>query len=219
MIRPNLIALSALVIVTTSVRADAVSDASAGLQALNQGDAKTAIRLFTRAIEGGTLSHDDLEYAYVERGNAYLLESAPDHARRDADEALRLKAGDRDAVALWKNTTIEAAPGKPEKPSLTTIVYSCAHLPVTAKTHYIDFEIDTEGHFVRSHFGESGRKLDIQVTDAAISWHEHEEGINNSEVYGDQDLSIDKSTGVMTNNYQTSVGARGTTQYSCHVVG
>jgi tetratricopeptide (TPR) repeat protein len=108
---PGLVAALCLSL-SLPARADPVGDANAGLQSMKQGDFNSAIRLFTQAIASGALSNDDLEYAYVERGQAYLQENRPDLARADADRALQMKSTDPDAIALESQAAGEAAHAK-----------------------------------------------------------------------------------------------------------
>jgi tetratricopeptide (TPR) repeat protein len=193
-----------------------VNSANAGLDALNQGDTKTAIRLFTEAITSGSLSRSDLEYAYLERGKAYVQRNSPDHARRDADEALNLKPGDPDAVALWHQTSIEVMPDTSTSVSPTEIIYSCSQPNAPDPRHYIIFHIDVDKATVKSpNFGEVGRKLNVNILNNKISWHSHEEGVNGGGGYGDQFLQFDPSTGVLRNSHGTSGGQQSVVTYIC----
>jgi tetratricopeptide (TPR) repeat protein len=220
MMRSGLFGFFLLMSMASSAWADGVSDANAGLQAMNQGDPKTAIRLFTQAIASGTLSNDDLEYAYAQRGNAYLQRNEPDHARRDADAALRLKPGDPDAVALWKSTTIQAAPPpKVSSQSPTAIVYHCLQMKNPNPNFHMTFNIDYDKHTIVSpEFGEQGRVLEANITDATISWSEQEEGANNgANISGNIDMVLNRSTGLLLDNFSWSTGAHGETQFQCHM--
>jgi tetratricopeptide (TPR) repeat protein len=73
--RLGVISLSLLVLGAPSpVLANSTADGNAGLSALNRGSYREAIRLFTRAIKAGDLAAADQEFAYLNRGKAYLLE-------------------------------------------------------------------------------------------------------------------------------------------------
>jgi tetratricopeptide (TPR) repeat protein len=83
-----------------SAYADGLSDAKAGLEALNRGDNTAAISLFTKAITGGKLSRADKELAYVKRSEAYLATGSKDKALADANRALALDSGDSEAAGV-----------------------------------------------------------------------------------------------------------------------
>jgi len=72
-------------------------DGNAGLQALQQGNYTRAITLFTRALNSGRLSSDDKEFAYSQRGTAYLKAGKATAAIADFKRALKLKPDDQDA--------------------------------------------------------------------------------------------------------------------------
>lgn len=112
----SFLVLAALaVLVTTSVAlANATDDGNAGLDALNSGAYDKAITLFTRAIKSGELAGDDKEFAYLNRGKAYLGKQDYKDALPDLREALRLNPDDADAqgslnLALSKSTSGGAA--------------------------------------------------------------------------------------------------------------
>jgi tetratricopeptide (TPR) repeat protein len=71
--------------------------ANAGLDALNAHDYAKAVDLFSAAIHSGDLKGGDEEYAYVERGQAYLSSKQYGLAQADFKHALELKPDDRDA--------------------------------------------------------------------------------------------------------------------------
>jgi tetratricopeptide (TPR) repeat protein len=82
----------------TGARADGVADGSAGLDALNRGAYDEAIRLFTRALlPSGHLSKEDSEFAYLNRGKAYIAKGDLTHGVADLKKALRLNPRDTDA--------------------------------------------------------------------------------------------------------------------------
>lgn len=74
-------------------------DGAAGLKALDRGAYDQAIGLFTRAIAAGELSADDLEFAYYNRGKAYLGKGDSKAAIADLGKALSLKPDDPGARA------------------------------------------------------------------------------------------------------------------------
>jgi hypothetical protein len=82
----------------TAARADGVADGSAGLDALNRGAYDEAIRLFTHALlPSGHLSKEDSEFAYLNRGKAYIAKGDLTHGVADLKKALRLNPRDTDA--------------------------------------------------------------------------------------------------------------------------
>src|SRR5215472_10255890 len=75
-------------------------DANAGQAALDKGDAKTAIRLFTQVLAAGNLERADQQRAYVRRAKAYDLNGEPVNAALDASAALGIDSGDSEARAI-----------------------------------------------------------------------------------------------------------------------
>ena len=87
-------------------------DAQAGMEALNGGDFGRAIAMFTRAINSGRLSSDDMELALLSRGKAYLGKGDGRRAVADLTQALHIKADDQEALdALGKAFAQVHAPG------------------------------------------------------------------------------------------------------------
>jgi tetratricopeptide (TPR) repeat protein len=84
-------------VLASAAYAGGVEDGNAGLQALNSGAYDEAIRLFTRALRPSELTGDDREFAYLNRGKAYVAKGDFDHAIADFKQALRLKPDDNDA--------------------------------------------------------------------------------------------------------------------------
>jgi tetratricopeptide (TPR) repeat protein len=68
--------------------ADAIDDANAGIDALENGDPDAAIRLITKAIDSRQLL--DLSLAFYTRGTAWHYKYDPDRAISDFNEAIRL---------------------------------------------------------------------------------------------------------------------------------
>lgn len=83
----------------TLAHAGGAQDGEAGLAALKRGSNDEAIRLFTRAIASGDLAPDDQEFAYLNRGKAYLAKGDRVAATADLRLAARLKPDDADAQA------------------------------------------------------------------------------------------------------------------------
>jgi tetratricopeptide (TPR) repeat protein len=101
--------------------ADGADDGNRGLQALDQGDNDGAIALFTHAIKYGGLEGDDQEFAYANRGRAYLRKGDYSSAIADLDYARQMKPDDIDAqgdllAALQTEIPPDSIPGRP-KPS------------------------------------------------------------------------------------------------------
>jgi tetratricopeptide (TPR) repeat protein len=100
MIRLQFIAAAAVLVGLAFVSTAAASpadDGNAGLQALSDGDYKRAVMLFTRALNSGALARDDKEFAYSQRGIAYLKEGNATAAIADLRRALQIKPDDQDA--------------------------------------------------------------------------------------------------------------------------
>jgi tetratricopeptide (TPR) repeat protein len=77
--------------------ADAISDGNAGLAALQTGKYDAAILLLTRAIEARTLTSQDLEFAYLNRGKAFLAQGNTARAVSDLGQAVSLAPDDGEA--------------------------------------------------------------------------------------------------------------------------
>jgi tetratricopeptide (TPR) repeat protein len=100
MMKIAIVLITTLMISVSVARADGLSDANAGLDALNHGDYSRAVMLFTRAIKIGKLSPADKELAYVKRAQAFLGEKRADLALADLDKAQALDPKDSDIAAL-----------------------------------------------------------------------------------------------------------------------
>lgn len=83
--------------VATAALANAIDDGNAGLDALNNGAYDDAIRLFTKALKSGQLKGDDQEFAYLNRGKAYIGKHDYAKAVADLKKAAKLKPDDSEA--------------------------------------------------------------------------------------------------------------------------
>lgn len=83
-------------------QASGVEDANGGLMALNDGTFDKAIERFTHAIQSGELSGDDLEFAYYNRGVAFLWNGNFNDALADLKIATRMKPDDLDALGYYR---------------------------------------------------------------------------------------------------------------------
>jgi tetratricopeptide (TPR) repeat protein len=114
--------LAAIAAVTVALMgaapAGGIADGEAGLAALKRGAYDEAIRLFTRALQPGRLSHNDTEFAYLNRGAAYEAKGDLDHAVADYKKAVKLKPEDQDAqTALSEAQSKLADAAQPESPA------------------------------------------------------------------------------------------------------
>jgi tetratricopeptide (TPR) repeat protein len=92
--------VAALALTAGVAFADPVGDAQAGQDALNRGDLRTAVAMFTRAIDSRGLPRQGLESAYVERATAYAGLHQYDLALADLDFAQTISPDDPDARGL-----------------------------------------------------------------------------------------------------------------------
>jgi tetratricopeptide (TPR) repeat protein len=99
---------------STFACATGVADGEAGLQAFNRGAYDEAIRLFTRALNARDLSQDDREFAYFNRGNAYLRKGDATDAVADLREAVRISPADADAQGALREALAGQARRAPE---------------------------------------------------------------------------------------------------------
>ena len=107
----RLFLLAAVFALTVSyAHADGVSDANAGVEALNRGDYGSAVRLFTQAIEHGKLSSADTESAYLERAKAYMGQKNNPAALHDVAQALSLEPNDAEAISLRNQMQTASSP-------------------------------------------------------------------------------------------------------------
>jgi Tfp pilus assembly protein PilF len=110
-----------------AAHAGGIDDGNAGLAALQQGDNDGAIVLFTRALGSGGLRGDDREFAYANRGVAYLNKGDLASAIADLDKARQMKPDDADTQnALIKalSTALPATilPGQSAKSMFRQVV-------------------------------------------------------------------------------------------------
>jgi len=117
--KAGLWALLATLVIASAAHANALDDGNAGLAALNGGDYDKAISLFSRAINSGELKGDDREFAYANRGRAYLKKGDLTSAIVDLDRARRDKPDDADAqndlvAALSTELPATSIPGIPK---------------------------------------------------------------------------------------------------------
>src|SRR5258708_1744063 len=92
-----------LVAITASgnaLGARGIDDANAGSAAVQRGQYDAAIQLFTKAINSGELSPDNLATAYVNRGTAHYLKKEHEQAIADFKQAIQLDP--RDPIAYNK---------------------------------------------------------------------------------------------------------------------
>ncbi len=75
--------------------------------------------------------------------------------------------------------------------------------------------VNYDKHTVKSQNFGSGRELDAEISDSKISWHDGE--VRNYGMGGNnnQDLSIDRAAGVLTDKYKRLLGT-GVTLFNCH---
>jgi tetratricopeptide (TPR) repeat protein len=104
----------------TSASAGGIDDGNAGLAALKSGDNDAAINLFTRALGSRDLKGDDREFAYANRGQAYLNKVDYPDAIADLDKAREMKPDDTDAqtallTALSSELPANLVPGQSAK--------------------------------------------------------------------------------------------------------
>lgn len=107
-----------------AAHANGIEDGNAGLKALQSGDNDGAIALFTRALNSGQLKGEDREFAYANRGAAYLNKNDLSDAIADLDRARQLKPDDaevQDALVKAISTQLPATilPGQSAKSMFT----------------------------------------------------------------------------------------------------
>jgi tetratricopeptide (TPR) repeat protein len=107
-----LAAVASMAIISSAVAGPA-EDGNAGLEALKNGDYARAVTMFTRALNSGTLSGDDKEFAYSQRGAAYLKQGNAKAAIADFNHALKLKPDDQDAQAGLEEAQSQPGGGSP----------------------------------------------------------------------------------------------------------
>jgi tetratricopeptide (TPR) repeat protein len=79
-----------MVCLTSPAWAGGLDDAKAGLAAAKGGDYDEAIRLYTKAIESGELSREDLSITYYDRGIAWVKKGDYDKAIADWTKAIEI---------------------------------------------------------------------------------------------------------------------------------
>ena len=111
----SLAALALATVCVGAAQAGPVEDGNAGLEALQQGDYKRAVTLFTHALASSKLVGDDREFAYSQRGAAYLKQGNYAAATADFQRALKLKPDDADAQAGLEEAQSHADEGPPQR--------------------------------------------------------------------------------------------------------
>ncbi len=96
--RARLLLFALAVLSAGPALAGGIEDGNAGLAALNRGAYDEAIRLFTRAIKAPDLAPDDREFAFLNRGKAYLGKKAYTLAAADFRRARTMRPDDADAA-------------------------------------------------------------------------------------------------------------------------
>ncbi|MDE2184968.1 MAG: tetratricopeptide repeat protein [Alphaproteobacteria bacterium] len=87
-----------------------IQNAAAGLEALHRGSYDDAIQLLTKAIDSGNLAPSDLEFAYLNRGKAYLAKGDYADAAADLEKAVALNPNDADAAQSLERALAGNAP-------------------------------------------------------------------------------------------------------------
>lgn len=87
-----------------------LSDAVAGLEALNTERYDDAVRLFTRALQSGKLSASDRATAYYNRGLSHYAKGHRKSAATDFRSALKIKPDDADAKLMLQASTSATPP-------------------------------------------------------------------------------------------------------------
>jgi tetratricopeptide (TPR) repeat protein len=128
-VKAGFCALLATLVIASAAHASALDDGNAGLAALNGGDYDKAINLFSHAINSGELRGDDQEFAYANRGRAYLKKGDLSSAIVDLDRARRDKPDDADAqndliAALSTKLPAASIPGIPKPNAAAEIAKS-----------------------------------------------------------------------------------------------
>jgi tetratricopeptide (TPR) repeat protein len=127
--------LSLMFCMITSGWAGGLDDAKAGIAEAQKGNYDVAIRLYTKAIESGELSQQDLSTIYYNRGNAWYYKGDYDKAIADYDKVVEIdprpaaaytnrgnawrKKGDYDKAIVDYTKAIESAGLSPQDLSNT----------------------------------------------------------------------------------------------------
>jgi tetratricopeptide (TPR) repeat protein len=84
---------------TDAAGADATKDATAAVAAQQRGEVDEAVRLYSRAIDAGTLSDANLSALYYNRSLIYVNKGQYQRAVADCDAAIRLRPSYAEALA------------------------------------------------------------------------------------------------------------------------
>jgi tetratricopeptide (TPR) repeat protein len=188
-----------------------LEDANAGMAALKAGQTRSAIRLFTQAIDSGRLSPQDLELGHVERGQASLAQGDKDGARRDADDALRIDPSDAEARQLWWNTDAQAGNADADWGEAWKCAKSDAASPGSLTVY-----LDRTHRWVRSPIGEHNRPLALRVSGPDLMWKWHIEGImGQHDRHSDGSIYFDLDTRMLAVVWKDDQGKSGAYAYAC----
>ena len=78
--------------VTSPGWGEGLDDAGAGLAASRRGDLDEAVRLYTKAIDSGKLSDENIVVIYTNRGNVFLRKGDYKRAIKDYSKAIKLNS-------------------------------------------------------------------------------------------------------------------------------
>jgi tetratricopeptide (TPR) repeat protein len=152
--------------------ATALTDAQAGMEALERGDNATAIQLFTRALDAQPgLKGPDRELAFVKRAEAQLAAGQKQLAAADAAEALKLAPNDAEAQAVS-----DKAKGVVKGPTLTeTLDFMKVTIEQNASISYVITVNDTsKGSSFTNTFVRTFSEVVTHPDTCNLSWHDLE---------------------------------------------
>ena len=130
--------LSVMVCITSLGWAGAVDDIKAGNKAAEGGEHDKAIRLFTKAIESGELSQENLGIAYYNRGNAWYRKGEYDKAIADYTKAIESGEFSQKSLGIVYATRGSSWDDKGEYDKAIADCTKAIELnPKDAKTYYI----------------------------------------------------------------------------------
>jgi hypothetical protein len=142
--RSILFAATALAIAASAALANDLSEANAGMAALDHGDYPKAVTLFTHAL-AGKLAPADKELAYVKRAQAYLGEKKNNLALADLDKALALDPTDKEAADLKAQAApVHEAQDAPPPAATSTIELQCTTAQGTKDQRIYHVTVDPE---------------------------------------------------------------------------
>lgn len=187
-------------VLTPASHAYGIQDAAAGLEALHHGSYDEAIRLLTSAINNGNLPPDDLEFAYLNRGKAYLGKGDYTNAAADLKIAVELKPTDVEARRALERALAGGAPVQNTFQYSSPAYHFAVSLPTGWTIHeHADDPTGVRVEFHHPQFDVKKAMCNAVIQDTPTTAHTSQNELNAEVSRGDAEVIL-RNYGTTTNN-------------------